>query len=144
MDLSAEFAAVEGEGDGSLAFWRQAHTAYFTRQCERAGRTFSGGMAVTYVRFRVVWPGLRAGVEPVLRQAVRANVAGIQRVRHGVMQNRLTSRVIGDDEVVDAIERTGRGWVVEVGSQVAAFAVGIAVGRDTHLVRLNDKHDGRW
>ena len=36
----------------------------------------------------------------------------------------MTSRVIGDDEVVEAIERTGRGWVVEVGSQVVAFAIG--------------------
>ena len=54
-DVSAEFAAVEGEGDGSLAFWRQAHIGYFTRECERAGRTFSGGMLVSCERFRVVY-----------------------------------------------------------------------------------------
>ncbi len=59
-EVSAEFAAVEGEGDGSLAFWRQAHAGYFTRECERAGRTFSGGMAVACERFRVVWPVPRA------------------------------------------------------------------------------------
>ena len=55
-EVSAEFAAVEGEGDGSLAFWRQAHAAYFTRECERAGRMFSGGMPVSCERFRVVYP----------------------------------------------------------------------------------------
>ena len=33
--VSAEFAAIEGEGDGSLAYWRQAHLEYFTRECER-------------------------------------------------------------------------------------------------------------
>lgn len=54
-DVSAEFAAVEGEGDGSLAFWRQAHIAYFTRECQRAGRTFSGDMPVSCERFRVVY-----------------------------------------------------------------------------------------
>ncbi len=123
-EVSAEFAAVEGEGDGSLAFWREAHAAYFTRECERAGRTFSGGMAVARERFHVVWPAERG--EPTLRQAVRADVAGIQRVRHAVKENRLTSRVIGDNEVVDAIESAGRGWVVEVGSQVVAFAIGNA------------------
>ncbi len=32
FDLVDEsFAAAEGEGDGSLAFWRQAHRDYFTR-----------------------------------------------------------------------------------------------------------------
>ena len=59
-EVSAEFAAVEGEGDGSLAFWRQAHIAYFTRECQREGRTFSGGMAVACERFSVVWPAERA------------------------------------------------------------------------------------
>ena len=53
-----------------------------------------------------------------------ADIAGIQRFRYSVRENRLTSRVISDAEVVDAIERTGRGWVVEVDSQVVAFAIG--------------------
>jgi len=29
--IDAEFAATEGEGDGSLAFWRAAHEAYFRK-----------------------------------------------------------------------------------------------------------------
>jgi hypothetical protein len=41
-----------------------------------------------------------------LRQAVRDDVAAIQRVRHAVHENRLTSRVIPDDEVIEAIERS--------------------------------------
>jgi uncharacterized protein YhfF/GNAT superfamily N-acetyltransferase len=157
--VSAEFAAVEGEGDGSLAFWRQAHIAYFTRECERAGRTFGGGMPVACERFRVVWPELPARVEPglsakiepappprgeaVLRQAVRADVALIQRVRHSVRENRLISRVIGDDEVVDAIERTGRGWVVEAGAQVVAFAVGNAETGNIWALFVDPEHEGQ-
>lgn len=53
--VTAEFAATEGEGDGSLAYWQQAHRAYFTRECERAGRRFSTDMPVACERFRVVF-----------------------------------------------------------------------------------------
>jgi uncharacterized protein YhfF len=54
--VSAEFAAIEGEGDGSLAYWRHAHIGYFTRECERSGRVFSDNMAVACERFKVVYP----------------------------------------------------------------------------------------
>ena len=57
-----------------------------------------------------------------LRQATRADVPGMQRVRHAVKENRLVSRVIADDEVIDAIERSGRGWVVEDGGEVGGDA----------------------
>lgn len=52
-DVTAEFAATEGEGDGSLAFWRAGHAAYFSRECERAGRVFSEDMLIVCERFRV-------------------------------------------------------------------------------------------
>ncbi len=48
-----------------------------------------------------------------LRQALRADVPEIQRVRHAVRENRLVSTVISDADVLEAIERSGRGWVVE-------------------------------
>jgi uncharacterized protein YhfF len=54
--VSAGFAAREGEGDGSLAGWRRAHTGYFTRECERSGRAFSETMAIACERFKVVYP----------------------------------------------------------------------------------------
>jgi uncharacterized protein YhfF/GrpB-like predicted nucleotidyltransferase (UPF0157 family) len=54
-DVSAEFAATEGEGDGSLAFWRDAHREYFTRECARAGREFGDDMLVVCERFEVVY-----------------------------------------------------------------------------------------
>jgi uncharacterized protein YhfF len=53
--VTAEFAATEGEGDGSLAFWREAHRAFFTRGCEAAGREFSEDMLVVCERFQVVF-----------------------------------------------------------------------------------------
>jgi uncharacterized protein YhfF len=36
-EVTAEFASTEGEGDGSLSFWQEAHRQYFTRECARAG-----------------------------------------------------------------------------------------------------------
>ena len=66
----------------------------------------------------------KAQIPFVLRQALRADVPGIQRVRHAVKENQLTSAVINDDDVVDAMERTGRGWVVEQGDEIVAFAIG--------------------
>ena len=48
-DVDADFAAAEGEGDGSLAAWRAGHKAYF----ERNGG-FSHDMMLWCERFRVV------------------------------------------------------------------------------------------
>jgi uncharacterized protein YhfF len=53
-EVSEEFAATEGEGDGSLAFWRRAHEAFFGRECKRIGRQPGADMPVVCERFEVV------------------------------------------------------------------------------------------
>lgn len=53
-DVTAEFAATEGEGDSSLAWWRGAHWDYFGRVCERLGRTIARDMPVVCEEFRIV------------------------------------------------------------------------------------------
>jgi len=60
VEVTAEFAATEGEGDGSLEFWRRAHTAYFGRECKRIGREFSQHMPVVCEEFAVVFRGSAA------------------------------------------------------------------------------------
>lgn len=55
-DVSAEFAALEGEGDGSLDFWRQAHRPFFVEECARCGQCFTTEMPVVCEEFKVVWP----------------------------------------------------------------------------------------
>ncbi len=55
-DVPAEFAAVEGEGDGSLGYWQRGHAAYFSRACAKNGRTFNESMLVTCERFDVIYP----------------------------------------------------------------------------------------
>ena len=48
-DVDAAFAHDEGEGDRSLAYWREAHRRYFGRQGK-----FSEGMMLMCERFRLV------------------------------------------------------------------------------------------
>lgn len=48
-EVDAAFAVDEGEGDRSLAFWRDAHRSYFGRQ-----GTFAPDMPVYCERFRVL------------------------------------------------------------------------------------------
>jgi uncharacterized protein YhfF len=55
--VSAEFAATEGEGDGSLQYWREAHWAYFGRECQRIGRVRDRKMPVVCRRFEVIFRG---------------------------------------------------------------------------------------
>jgi uncharacterized protein YhfF len=52
--VGAEFAAREGEGDGSLAYWREAHWAFFSRECKRIGRQPSEVMPVVCASFEVL------------------------------------------------------------------------------------------
>jgi GNAT superfamily N-acetyltransferase len=61
--------------------------------------------------------------DSLLRRATRADLPGIWRVRYAVRENTLTPGRIGDDEVIAQIEDTGRGWVVEEGGEIVAFAI---------------------
>ena len=59
-EVTAEFAATEGEGDGSLESWRQAHTSSFSRECEGFGQVFNENMLIACERFKVVFAGSRS------------------------------------------------------------------------------------
>lgn len=55
-DVTEEFAATEGEGDGSLAFWREVHRAAFSREFEGTGHALGPDTPVVCERFEVVFP----------------------------------------------------------------------------------------
>ena len=75
---------------------------------------------------------------------MRADVPGIQRVRHSVRENVLTSCVITDEEVVDYLERFGRGWVVvDDANEVIAFAVGDARDGNIWALFVDPAHEAR-
>lgn len=53
-EVDAAFAALEGEGDGSLAWWRQAHHDYFTRVLAGTGVPVDGDLEIACEQFEVV------------------------------------------------------------------------------------------
>ena len=53
-EVTAEYAAIEGEGDGSLEYWHKAHWAFFSRECVRIGREPDASMPVVCSIFEVL------------------------------------------------------------------------------------------
>ena len=54
-DVTANHARREGEGDCSLAFWRQVHEAFFTEELARAGMVFRQDLPVVCEEFVKVY-----------------------------------------------------------------------------------------
>jgi len=54
--VDAAFAAVEGEGDGSLAYWQDAHERFFRRSCQRLGLVWQPDMLVVCECFELLYP----------------------------------------------------------------------------------------
>ncbi len=54
-EVPPEFAAREGEGDGSLEYWRRSHREAFSRGLWEYGREFREEMAVLCEDFEVVY-----------------------------------------------------------------------------------------
>jgi uncharacterized protein YhfF len=52
--VDAAFAADEGEGDGSLDYWRAEHRRFFQAVAEAQGYAFSDQSLVVFVRFELV------------------------------------------------------------------------------------------
>ena len=55
-DVTAAHAAAEGEGDGSLAFWRRVHRAYYERELAGTPYVPRDDMPVVCEQFEVVFP----------------------------------------------------------------------------------------
>jgi uncharacterized protein YhfF len=55
-EVDAAFAAEEGEGDKSLAYWRREHRRFFVDDLAADGLVFSEEMPVVLERFRLLWP----------------------------------------------------------------------------------------
>lgn len=61
-EVDEDFAATEGEGDSSLAYWREGHWKYFTAELAEAGLSVSPDMPVVCERFEVVYPASSTSV----------------------------------------------------------------------------------
>lgn len=54
-EVDEAFARDEGEGDLSLAYWRDAHRQFFTATLPAIGCRFSEDMPLVCERFRVIY-----------------------------------------------------------------------------------------
>ena len=54
-EVDEDFAATEGEGDGSLRYWRDVHWAYFSRECQSLGKEPSPRMPIVCECFEVLY-----------------------------------------------------------------------------------------
>lgn len=54
-DVTAQFAALEGEGDKSLEWWRKVHWDFFSIECEELGIKPSDDMVLVLEKFKVVY-----------------------------------------------------------------------------------------
>ena len=80
----------------------------------------------------------------LLRQATRADSAGIWRVRYAVTENTLPPGIIGDADLRREIEDTGRGWVVvDAADEVLAFAIGNAQSGNIWALFVAPEAQGR-
>jgi uncharacterized protein YhfF len=55
-DVTAEYAGVEGEGDGSLISWRAVHWGYYRRELRGTDHEPQEDMPLVCQRFEVVFP----------------------------------------------------------------------------------------
>ena len=79
----------------------------------------------------------------LLRQATRDDLAGIWRVRYAVTENTLAPGRIADAEVIEQLEVTGRGWVVEADGAIVAFAIGDAQRSNLWALFVDPAAQGR-
>ena len=55
-EVTADFAAIEGEGDGSLDYWRSVHWDFFTREFKSFGIHPTEALLVVCEQFEVIYP----------------------------------------------------------------------------------------
>lgn len=79
----------------------------------------------------------------ILRQAVRSDLPDLLRVRHAVADGSLSSLAIPDDQILEALETTGRGWVVELDGVIVAFAIGDALTGRIGALFVEPPHRGQ-
>jgi uncharacterized protein YhfF len=55
-EVGPEFAALEGEGDLSLEYWRRVHREYFTKETSQLGIEFNDSSLVCCEKFNLLFP----------------------------------------------------------------------------------------
>lgn len=54
-EVTEEFAAIEGEGDKSLAYWKRVHWDYYSREMAPEGESPTQDMIIVCEQFKILW-----------------------------------------------------------------------------------------
>lgn len=55
FSISAEHARLEGEGDGSLEYWKKSHWEYYSQELEAFGKTPVVSMIIVCEEFELIY-----------------------------------------------------------------------------------------
>lgn len=55
-DITPEYAAIEGEGDKSLAYWKEVHWSYYARELRDYHVEPTADMELVCEYFETIWP----------------------------------------------------------------------------------------
>ena len=116
--VDAAYAAIEGEGDGSLDSWRRDHWAFFSRECGRIGREPDGAMPVVCTVFELLHVVPTLGLEPhdpawshafereavAVRRALGARVRQVDHVGSTAVPGLAAKPIIDLQVSVDALQ----------------------------------------
>lgn len=78
----------------------------------------------------------------ILRPATLGDIEAMHRVRLSVRENKLVS-VITAAQYADLISKRGRGWVVQLGTEIAAFAICNATNGNIWALFVHPDHERR-
>ena len=77
-DITEEYARTEGEGDKSLAYWKEAHRQAFGRECrEEYGIEFTEDMICVCEEFEVVYAEPFIEEEPSMEEELSTEKAAV-------------------------------------------------------------------
>lgn len=79
----------------------------------------------------------------ILRQAAVDDLPDLFRVRYAVSENHPSSLSIPDGQVIEGLESTGRGWVIELDGVIVAFAIGDALTGGIGALFVDPCHRGQ-
>lgn len=79
----------------------------------------------------------------LLRQALKSDIPEIWRVRYAVRENTLAPGKISDDDLIRHLEVIGRGWVIDIGTSIAGFAIGNGQTGNIWALFIDPLHEGK-
>jgi GNAT superfamily N-acetyltransferase len=82
-------------------------------------------------------------VSAILRQAALRDLPDLIRVRSAASEHHVFSLTLPDDLVIEALESTGRGWVIELDGVIVAFAIGDAITGSIWALFVDPPHRGQ-